>query len=45
MQMIEKHVSIGALRERERERERESNNLVNKLNIIKIINKTILLLE
>ena len=43
MQMIEKHVSLGALRERERER--ESNNLVNKLNRIKIINKTSLLLE
>ncbi len=39
MQKIEKHVSLDALRERER----ESNNLVNKVNRIKIVNKTSLL--
>ena len=43
MQKIEKHVSLDALRERERER--ESNNLINKINRIKINirNKTSLL--
>ena len=45
MQKIEKRVSLDALRERERERERESNNLVNKVNGIKMMNKTSLLLE
>ena len=41
MQKIEKHVSLDALRERER----ESNNLINKINRIKINirNKTSLL--
>ena len=43
MQKIEKRVSLDALRERERER--ESNNLVNKVNGIKMMNKTSLLLE
>ena len=41
MQKIENNVSLDALRERERER--ESNNLVNKVNEIKIVNKTSLL--
>ena len=43
MQKTKEDVSIGALRERERER--ESNNLINKVNRIKIMNKTSLLLE
>ncbi len=43
MQKIENDVSLETLRERERERERESNNLVNKVNRIEIVNKTSLL--
>ena len=41
MQKIENDVSLETLRERKRER--ESNNLVNKVNRIEIVNKTSLL--